>query len=404
MKGFKQNTTRVTLLVGGNAAGEKLNPFMIGSSQMPHSLRGVNIKNFNCYYQASKKSWMNGNLFWKWFMDGFIQEMEERHGEDFLVLLTLDNCPAHPPEIADHDPRVIVCFLPKNTTALIQPMDQGIIRNFKLRFHDKIYRDLIKHIDTVPISEEGVNPMVQFYKDLTIYDTIKYTADAWFDGVKKSTMINCWHKFFDQNKIKGIPQYASLLRKEKTKKVATDSIENMDEDELSEQNVDDINEENEATVEDVNVEENNIINDLVNKFSNSNIGTTSTKEIEDLLIFEQAEMTAIDVAKEFIINKENNDSSNLSNKEQLPEKVKTKDLQDLLCSFNNLQIQINEVLEPNDKIRAETLENLNLAVKPVRNLLYEKYEHFSQTEITKFYPKQQSARAEAKRLSSHFTN
>ena len=150
----------------------------------------------------------------------------------------------------------------------------------------------------------------------------------------------------------------------------------MDEDELSEQNVDDINE---ATVEDVNVEENNIINDLVNKFSNSNIGTTSTKEIEDLLIFEQAEMTAIDVAKEFIINKENNDSSNLSNKEQLPEKVKTKDLQDLLCSFNNLQIQINEVLEPNDKIRAETLENLNLAIKPVRNLLNEKYEHFSQT-------------------------
>ena len=255
-------------------------------------------------------------------MDGFIQEMEERHGEDFLVLLTLDNCTAHPPEIADHDPRVIVCFLPKNTTALIQPMDQGIIRNFKLRFHDKIYRDLIKHIDTVPISEEGVNPMVQFYKDLTIYDTIKYTADAWFDGVKKSTMINCWHKFFDQNKIKGIPQYASLLRKEKTKNVATDSIENMDEDELSEQNVDDINEENEATVEDVNVEENNIINDLVNKFSNSNIGITSTKEIEDLLIFEQAEITVLDVAKEFIINKENNDSSNLSNKEQLPEKSK----------------------------------------------------------------------------------
>ena len=62
------------------------------------------------------------------------------------------------------------------------------------------------------------------------------------------------------------------------------------------------------------------------------------------------------------------------------------------------------MLEPNDKIHAETLENLNLAIKPVRNLLNEKYEHFSQTEITKFYPKQQSARAEAKRLSSHFTN
>ena len=63
MKGFKQNTTRVTLLVGGNAAGEKLKPFMIGSSQMPHSLRGINRGNLNCYYHASKKSWMNSNLF-----------------------------------------------------------------------------------------------------------------------------------------------------------------------------------------------------------------------------------------------------------------------------------------------------------------------------------------------------
>ena len=403
MKGFKQNTTRVTLLVGGNAAGEKLKPFMIGSSQMPHSLRGINRDNLNCYYHASKKSWMNSNLFWKWFMDCFIHEMEERHGDDFLVLLTLDNCTAHPPEITDHDPRVIVCFLPKNTTALIQPMDQGIIRNFKLRFHDKIYLDLIRHIDTVPITEEGVNPMVQFYKDLTIYDTIKYTCDAWFDGVKKSTMINCWHNFFDQNKIKGFPQYASLVRKEKNRKEVTDSLENIDE-ELSEQNVDDINDTPEQIEEnEESVEESNIINGLVNRFSNSNIGITSAKEIEDLLIFEEAEMTVLDVAQEFIINRENSVSTNLS-KEQLTEKVKTKDLQELLCSFNNLQIQMNEVLESNDKILTESLENLNLAIKPVRNLLNEKYEQFSQTEITKFYPKQKNARAEAKRLSSHFMN
>ena len=326
-------------------------------------------------------------------MDCFIQEMEERHGDDFLVLLTLDNCTAHPPEITDHDPRVIVCFLPKNTTALIQPMDQGIIRNFKLRFHDKIYLDLIRHIDTVPITEEGVNPMVQFYKDLTIYDTIKYTCDAWFDGVKKSTMINCWHNFFDQNKIKGFPQYASLVRKEKNRKEVTDSLENIDE-ELSEQNVDDINDTPEQIEEnEESVEESNIINGLVNRFSNSNIGITSAKEIEDLLIFEEAEMTVLDVAQEFIINRENSVSTNLS-KEQLTEKVKTKDLQDLLCSFNNLQIQMNEVLESNDKILTESLENLNLAIKPVRNLLNEKYEQFSQTEITKFYPKQKNARAE----------
>ena len=102
-------------------------------------------------------------------------------------------------------------------------------------------------------------------------------------------------------------------------------------------------------------------------------------------------MTVLDVAQEFIINRENSVSTNLS-KEQLTEKVKTKDLQELLCSFNNLQIQMNEVLESNDKILTESLENLNLAIKPVRNLLNEKYEQFSQTEITKFYPKQKKCK------------
>ena len=47
-------------------------------------------------------------------MEGFINEMVERHGEDFEVLLLMDNCTAHPKEIADHDPRVLVAFLPPN--------------------------------------------------------------------------------------------------------------------------------------------------------------------------------------------------------------------------------------------------------------------------------------------------
>ena len=109
---------------------------------------------------------MNSNLFWNWYMDCFIRDMEIRHGEDFFVLLLLDNCTAHPKEIADYDPRVIVCFLPANTTSIIQPMDQGIIRNCKLKITDMIYKDLISKIDSTPFSKTGENLMVEFYKKL----------------------------------------------------------------------------------------------------------------------------------------------------------------------------------------------------------------------------------------------
>ena len=386
MKGFKQYTTRVTLLVGGNAAGDKLKPFVIGSSQMPHALRGVDRDTMPCYYQSSKKSWMTGDLMWKWFMDCFIKEMEARHGDDFLVLLTLDNCTAHPPEMADYDPRVILCFLPKNTTALIQPMDQGIIRNFKLKMHSKIYKDLIKHIDTTPIVEGGENPMVQFYRSLNVYDCIKYAGAAWFDEVKESTMVNCWHNFFDQEKLKGLPQYQKLIRKEK-KKHSENTTGDMFDSHTEDQ-----------SLEDENLD---ILNNLVSHISESSIGTTSTREIEDLLIFEQAEMSVLDIAKDFLFEKET--LSTQKNDESL-EIFKTKDLKDLLVSFNDLEIQIRDVLEFDDKTLAESLEKLTLAKNPIRDILNEKYEHFSQSKMTKYYqPKQKSARAEAKRLSSLFS-
>jgi hypothetical protein len=42
----------------------------------------------------------------------------------------LEHCPAHPSAdvLKSEDGRIKAMVLPKNTTALIQPMDQGIIR------------------------------------------------------------------------------------------------------------------------------------------------------------------------------------------------------------------------------------------------------------------------------------
>jgi hypothetical protein len=46
------------------------------------------------------------------------------------ALLLLDNCLAHPPadSLISKDGSIRVMYLPKNTTALIQPLDQRIIK------------------------------------------------------------------------------------------------------------------------------------------------------------------------------------------------------------------------------------------------------------------------------------
>ncbi|XP_071043363.1 jerky protein homolog-like [Parasteatoda tepidariorum] len=63
------------------------------------------------------------------------------------VVLLLDNCSAHP---ADEDlclKHIKLVFLPPNTTAIIQPLDQGIIRSFKFHYRKMVVRKIICDIN-----------------------------------------------------------------------------------------------------------------------------------------------------------------------------------------------------------------------------------------------------------------
>lgn len=54
------------------------------------------------------------------------------------ILLLLDNVPCHPTQFDFSN--VELCYLPPNTTAAVQPLDQGTIRAFKI-----YYRGLMMH-------------------------------------------------------------------------------------------------------------------------------------------------------------------------------------------------------------------------------------------------------------------
>lgn len=129
--GGKQAKQRITVLVGGSMAGEKLPLLVIGKSAKPRCFKNKRLPTSLSYF-ANKKAWMVSSLFEDWLRK-FDRKMK---ADKRKVVLIIDNCPAHPavPGLTN----VELVFLPPNTTSVSQPMDGGIIRNLKLYYRKQI--------------------------------------------------------------------------------------------------------------------------------------------------------------------------------------------------------------------------------------------------------------------------
>ena len=71
---------------------------------------------------------MCGELFEEWL---HVLNIKFHHKE-WKVVMIIDNCPAHP--YIENVKAMTVVFLPKNTTSITQPIDQGIIRSLEAKY------------------------------------------------------------------------------------------------------------------------------------------------------------------------------------------------------------------------------------------------------------------------------
>ncbi|VVC38510.1 DDE superfamily endonuclease domain, partial [Cinara cedri] len=97
---------------------------------------------------------------------------EKRH-----ILLAVDNCPAHPPVQTEF---IKLVFLPPNTTSVLQPLDQGIIKALKVKFRKKLVLKIINQ------EEQGKDIKI------SVLDAILMISDAWND-ISTTTIRNCFH-------------------------------------------------------------------------------------------------------------------------------------------------------------------------------------------------------------------
>jgi hypothetical protein len=72
------------------------------------------------------------------------------------ILLFIDNCAAHPKNVA-HLSNVCVEFVPPNMTSVLQPVDQGIIKVLKHQFWKQLVERMLQLVKINPGAKKGKN-------------------------------------------------------------------------------------------------------------------------------------------------------------------------------------------------------------------------------------------------------
>jgi hypothetical protein len=117
----------------------------------------------------------------------FLQTLNaEMAAKNRNILLFIDNCAAHPKNVA-HLSNVPVEFLPPNMTSVVQPMDQGVIKVLKHQFWKHLVGRMLQLIK--------INPGAKNHNNfrLSVLDAMHFLATSW-DLISAAVISNCFRK------------------------------------------------------------------------------------------------------------------------------------------------------------------------------------------------------------------
>ncbi|CAI5994917.1 unnamed protein product [Closterium sp. NIES-64] len=184
--GRKVSKERLTVAFLVNADGSHaFRPLVISKAKRPHDFRPDYDPEALCYWRHNAKGWMTAHL-------NAAMYAENRH-----IVVLLDNTSSHMLR-SEHAWSEIVCgmrttcmsnvrlvFLPPNTTAFTQPLDQGIIATAKARYREHLLRAF-----SALWNADGATSAVARYRP-NLRDVLGWLSDPW-TSVGARTIQWCW--------------------------------------------------------------------------------------------------------------------------------------------------------------------------------------------------------------------
>lgn len=175
-RGGKHSKVRVSVLLCTNMDGsEKIPPLVIGKSTSPRCFKGK--RRLQLQYLANRKAWMTRDVFAGWLRDWD----EKLKRQNRKICLFLDNCSAHHTGVALEN--IELRFLPPNCTAVIQPIDQGVIMSLKAGYRKRVIDRLL------------LNMRLKRDTKIDLYMAMEMLHAAWM-SVTASTIANCFRRAF----------------------------------------------------------------------------------------------------------------------------------------------------------------------------------------------------------------
>ena len=182
LSGGKKAKDRITVLLCANMSGTEKYPLLVvGKSKKPRCFP-ADPKRLPVDYDHSKNAWMTGDMFRRWLQkwDTSLRTKKRK------ICLLIDNCPAHPADVPLNN--IILKFLPPNTTSIMQPMDMGVIKNWKGHYRSLLSSRVVAALDSDP--EKNALEVV---RKVSLLDVLYLAKQAW-DLVSMRTISNCFCK------------------------------------------------------------------------------------------------------------------------------------------------------------------------------------------------------------------
>ena len=181
-KGGEKAMQRVTVALIVNASGGKEAAIVVWKSAKPRCFKGIDTTSLSVQYYSQPKAWMKRDI-----LESVLSKLNRRlSAKGRKIALLMDNAGCHPKDLKDRFSNIRIIFLPPNTTSMLQPLDLGIIQNFKVHYRTLLLRFVLSKIDACETA-------LEITKSVSILHAIRWIAQAW-EAVQPETVKKCFRK------------------------------------------------------------------------------------------------------------------------------------------------------------------------------------------------------------------